>query len=84
MIASSTNLFYVFRNQQHLLHFLRHAEISVLFPTKCSYFHYLVLFGSCNINGLRKPCAKILMASEKNVVREGGLSPFKARCEKVK
>jgi len=24
------------------------------------------------------------MASEKNVVREGALSPFKSRCEKVK
>jgi len=23
------------------------------------------------------------MAGEKNVVREGGLSPFKSRCEKV-
>jgi hypothetical protein len=49
-----------------------------------SLFQYLVLFGSFNINGFCIPRAKILMANEKNVVREGGLSPFKSRCEEAK
>jgi len=36
-----------------------HRNISVLFPTKCRLFHYLVLFGSWNINCFCKPSAKI-------------------------
>jgi len=40
------------------------------------------LFGSYN-NVFCKPHAKIYMASKSNVVREGGLLPFKSQCERV-
>ena len=35
-----------------------HRNISVLFPTKCRFFHYLVPFVSCNIDGSCKQCTK--------------------------
>jgi len=38
------NVFCEFKKLRYLLHFLRHAEISVLFLTKC-LFSFLGLFG---------------------------------------
>jgi len=60
-----------------------HRNISVLFPTKCRFFHCWVLFGSYNINIFCKPCTKISRASKKNVVCDGGLLPFKSQCKRV-
>jgi len=53
------------------------------FPQNASFFHYLILFGSYNINVFCKPRAKIYMASENNVVHKEGLLPFKSQCERV-
>jgi hypothetical protein len=62
----------------------RHAEISVLFPTKCHFTHYLISFGSHNIKVFCKPCEKFKRLAEKNVVREGGLWVFKYGRQNVK
>jgi hypothetical protein len=54
-----------------------------LIPHKMLLFHYLILFGSYNINIFCKPHANIYMASENIVVCEGGLLTFKSQCERV-
>jgi len=53
----------------------------VLFPTTCPFYSYLI---HVILTVFCKRCAKISVASKKNVAGEGRLLPFKSRCEKAK
>jgi len=46
-------------------------------------FHYLISFGTCDINVVCKPCATIQMPSEKNVECECELWVFKSQFRRV-